>query len=79
MKRSGSQYQCLGCGHHFAGPHSFARHRTGEYAPSQRLCLTAADMHAAGMTLNDAGFWTIERTARSVDSTPSLTAESAQP
>jgi hypothetical protein len=73
MKLSGSLYQCHDCGLHFAGPHAFGLHRTGEYAPGQRLCLTAADMRAAGMALTPAGFWTIARTARSTDSTLSLT------
>jgi hypothetical protein len=61
MKPSGSRYQCSDCGRHFAGPHAFARHRTGEYAPGQRLCLAAVDLRAIGMTPNAAGFWTSER------------------
>ena len=68
MKLTGSRYQCADCGRHFAGPLSFARHRTGEYAPSQRLCLTAAHMRAIGMAPNAGGFWTIERSAWSGDS-----------
>jgi hypothetical protein len=63
MKITGSLYQCHDCGLRFSGPHAFARHRTGEYAPSQRLCLTATDMRAAGMAPNAAGFWASERSA----------------
>jgi hypothetical protein len=65
MKFSGSLYQCHDCGQHFAGALAFGRHRTGEYAPGQRLCLAAADMRAAGMALTASDFWTIERTALS--------------
>jgi hypothetical protein len=60
VKLSGSLYQCHDCGQHFAGPHAFGLHRTGEYAPGQRLCLAAADMSAIGMIPNAAGFWTID-------------------
>lgn len=70
MKRTGSLYQCLTCGHHFAGPHSFARHR------ADLQCLSPDEMQSAGMALNAAGFWTIERTARAAESI-SLTAEPA--
>jgi hypothetical protein len=75
VKRTDSQFQCLVCSLHFAGPHSFARHRTGEYAPSQRLCLTAADMRAIGMAPNADGFWTIERSAWSDDSIQAFATE----
>jgi hypothetical protein len=70
MKFSGSLYQCHDCGQHFAGSLAFGRHRTGEYAPGQRLCLTAADMRAIGMTPSAAGFWhaPIEHTARAASS-----------
>jgi hypothetical protein len=59
VKRSGSEFQCLACGSHFAGPHSFARHRTGQYDRADLQCLSVDAMRAAGMTLNRAGFWTI--------------------
>jgi hypothetical protein len=67
MKRSGSQFQCLSCFQHFAGPHSFARHR------ADLECLSADAMHAVGMTLTSAEFWTISRTARSDDPISTLT------
>ena len=57
MKLTGSKYQCSDCLRHFAGATSFAQHRTGEYAPGQRTCLTAGDMMAIGMRQSRTGFW----------------------
>ena len=78
MKRSGSQFECPGCCRHFAGPHSFARHRIGE--PAALKCLSEDAMRAAGMTLNRSGFWTIDAAraeAKKVDSVKSR--ETIQP
>jgi hypothetical protein len=72
---TGSRYQCADCGQHFAGAHAFSRHRTGEYAPGQRLCLAAADMRAIGMAPNATGFWMSERSASPDDSTQPFAAE----
>jgi hypothetical protein len=60
VKPSGSQFQCLLCGHHFAGPHSFARHR------ADLECLSPDEMQSAGMALNASDFWTIDA-PRSID------------
>jgi hypothetical protein len=54
---SGSRFQCVACGHHFAGPQAYGMH-FGDDAQ----CMTAEQMRAA-MTVNGAGFWTIERSA----------------
>jgi hypothetical protein len=67
---TGSRYQCADCCHHFAGPLSFDRHRADQ-------CLSVEGMHAAGLSLNRSGFWTIERPARSDDPIQPLAAESA--
>ncbi len=70
-------YRCSDCGQRFGGAHAFALHRTGEYAPGQRLCLTAGDMRAIGMVPNAAGFWTCAHSARPDHSTLTITAETA--
>jgi hypothetical protein len=57
VRLTGSQYQCMACAEHFAGPVAFALHRTGQYEPVYAQCLWVPEMHAAGMTLNRAGFW----------------------
>jgi hypothetical protein len=48
---------CASCRLRFAGASAYAMHRTAEFAPGQRLCLTAADMVAIGMTMTAAGSW----------------------
>jgi hypothetical protein len=54
---SGSRFQCPYCAHHFAGPLSLDRHR------ADLQCLSVDGLHAAGLSLNASGFWTIERSA----------------
>jgi hypothetical protein len=62
MKLTGSQFQCLWCLEHFAGPVPLGRH----YEPQTADCLAPAQMRAAGMVLNHVGFWTIDA-PRSID------------
>lgn len=47
--------QCGACSAFFASPSAFDRHRTGDQ--EARRCLTPAEMRAAGMVVNAAGFW----------------------
>lgn len=44
--------QCAGCGGYFSSTAEFEAHRTGDYGrtPSQRRCMTAAELAAAGFT-----------------------------
>jgi hypothetical protein len=65
MRLTGSQFQCPWCFERFAGPVPFGRHYESQTAD----CLAPAQMRAAGMTLNESGFWALDRIARSVDST----------
>jgi hypothetical protein len=60
---SGSRYQCIWCGRHYGGPAAYGLH----FHPDTAECLTPDAMQDIGMTLNAAGFWTIDRAARSDD------------
>jgi len=55
MRLTGDRCQCPSCGQYFNSTGAFDRHRVGDY--TARRCLTVADMVAAGMRRNDAGFW----------------------
>jgi hypothetical protein len=57
MKLTGSQFQCLACGEHFAGPIAFGLHRTGQYESIDAECLSPRGMADAGMMLSHTGFW----------------------
>jgi hypothetical protein len=61
MKLTGSRYQCIACGQHFAGPNAYGLH----YDSLSAACLSAAALRAAGMTTNAAGFWTVTDPPRS--------------
>lgn len=59
---SGQLCQCAKCGQTFGGLSGFDRHRIGSYAdPGQwqgtRHCMTAAELHAAGLSQDDRGIW----------------------
>lgn len=47
--------QCGACGEYFRSPSAFDKHRTGDQ--EARRCLTPDEMRAAGMVVNEAGFW----------------------
>jgi hypothetical protein len=74
MKLTDSRCQCKGCGEYFNSAKTFDGHRVGRFVPitepSQRRCLSAAEMTAKGWLLNQAGFWisgklpTVARTTR---------------
>jgi hypothetical protein len=68
MKLTGSRFQCILCGQHFAGPHSFTRHR--HPIGAHLACLSADEMRSRGLSLNAAGFWTLPHPARPDDATP---------
>lgn len=59
MRLSGDRNQCPTCGEHFNSSSAFDKHRTGRFGTDRR-CRTVAEMLAAGMAKNTAGFW-IER------------------
>lgn len=56
MRRSGSTNQCFFCGQYFAGPKPYGLH----FHPSTAACLSPDAMRAAGLRLNDVGFWSID-------------------
>jgi hypothetical protein len=56
VKLTGSNYQCIGCGRHFAGPAAYGNHFDSETAE----CLSPDAMRAAGFVLSAADFWTIQ-------------------
>lgn len=55
-KLTGNQCQCTGCGEYFARVSTFDKHRTGQYEGGRR-CLSIAEMHGKGWSLNAHGFW----------------------
>ncbi len=71
-KLTGNRCQCTDCGDYFNGLDAFDRHRVGSFAKAAqantRRCLTVAEMEAAGLIRNAAGFWMADsraqRTAR---------------
>jgi hypothetical protein len=63
MKLTGSRYQCIACGRHFAGPNAYGLH----FHPVTAECLSPDAMRGIGLTVNRAGFWACERTARPVE------------
>jgi hypothetical protein len=61
MKHTFSQYQCGLCLEHFSGATPYGLH----FHPETGACLTCDELRAAGMRLNDAGFWAV--TPRPID------------
>lgn len=57
MRLTGARCQCTVCGLGFGGERAFDRHRIGEFGQSDRRCLTAAEMGAAGWAQDHRGFW----------------------
>ena len=55
FKVTGSHYQCLVCGEHFAGPVAFGHHRV------DAACLSPDGMRDLGMAINRAGFWAAQQ------------------
>jgi hypothetical protein len=70
---------CAACRRSFTGVHAYAAHQTPEYAPSQKFCLAPVDMAVAGLSLNAAGAWTIERASLADDATRTDRASCAVP
>ena len=62
--RPGNHCRCQGCGQLFNSKFAFDGHRIGPFGPlrnpGSRRCLSPAEMHAVGMSLNPAGFWISE-------------------
>ena len=56
-KLSGQRNQCPGCGEYFNSNHAFDKHRTGEYSPNTRKCLSKDEMADIGMHFGKDGFW----------------------
>ena len=52
----GAHCQCAACGLYFNSTYAFDCHRRGKHGESRR-CLTVAEMEAAGMGLNEGGWW----------------------
>lgn len=48
--------QCSGCKVFFNSVTAFDKHRTGDYGVDRR-CMTADEMTAKGMSVNEAGYW----------------------
>lgn len=57
----GDKNQCSGCGELFSSGSAFEKHRTGPFGvkgkPSNRRCLTVAEMVSKGYLKNATGFW----------------------
>jgi len=53
MRLSGSRFQCIWCGQHYAGPTAYGLH----FHPVTADCLSPDGMREIGMTVNRAGFW----------------------
>jgi hypothetical protein len=49
---------CTVCHETFTGTSSGDKHRTGDYFPSTRRCLSHDEMRAKGMAQNARGVWT---------------------
>jgi hypothetical protein len=81
LKLTGSRCLCRGCGEYFNSVGAFDCHRTGRHVPinqpSQRRCLTVAEMRDKGWLLNDAGFWITGRLP-SFDRKPRVLANTAR-
>ena len=58
MKRklTGDHNECPGCGLYFNSTVAFDKHRTGAFGIDRR-CRTPEEMRAAGMVLNQDGWW----------------------
>jgi hypothetical protein len=56
MRLGKQRNQCQGCKQYFNSNTAFDWHRTGKYGVNRR-CMTAEEMLAKGMSLNEAGFW----------------------
>ena len=54
FKVTGSQFQCLACGEHFAGPRAFGHHRV------DAECLSPEAMRERGMSVTPTDFWTAQ-------------------
>jgi len=52
--------KCSVCGEYFNSTYAFTKHRTGTYQPSNRRCLSVAEMRAAGWSVNATGYWRTE-------------------
>jgi hypothetical protein len=57
MKLTGDRNQCQGCKAYFNSTFAFDKHREGRFWDGSRMCLTADEMTAKGMSKNAAGFW----------------------
>jgi hypothetical protein len=53
----GNRNQCTICNEYFNSNTPFELHRVGDHGVNRR-CKTKEEMQAAGMCLNDQGFWT---------------------
>lgn len=51
-----SPYRCLWCRERFAGPVAYGNH----FEPNNAECLSPDGMRAAGLRLDDTGFWAID-------------------
>jgi hypothetical protein len=56
-KLNGQRNQCPTCGEYFTRNSVFDKHRTGNFVPPQRRCLSPAEMVSKGMFLGNDGFW----------------------
>ena len=55
--RTERQCKCQKCGLYFTSASAFDKHRTGEYQPDERRCMSTEEMADKGMVLNDRGYW----------------------
>lgn len=56
MQLRGERNQCQGCKLYFRSNSAFDKHRTGHHGVDRR-CRTPDEMRAAGMHLNEEGWW----------------------
>lgn len=56
LTRGKRRNQCGGCRVFFNSVTAFDGHRTGDYGVDRR-CMTAEEMTAKGMSVNEAGYW----------------------
>jgi hypothetical protein len=52
----GDKNQCGVCNEYFNSSGAFEKHRTGKHGVNRR-CMSREEMLAAGMSVNDKGFW----------------------
>jgi len=56
LKVGARRNQCSGCKVFFNSARPFERHRIGKHGVDRR-CMTADEMIAKGMSINEAGYW----------------------